>query len=86
MSPRRSRLTSLSLPPTSLWRVTSVEVDDRSARIRAHIEIAHREVQAAQRLAYKKPTASLGIRLALNRAQNTLIKLIVHGLRPRDRA
>lgn len=58
---------------------------ERLARIRGHVEVAHREVQAAQRLAYESDfgvgdVAPLRVRLGLNRAQNTLIKLLVHRL------
>jgi hypothetical protein len=57
----------------------------RLATIREHVEIAHREIQAAQKLAYESShgvgdLAPLRVRLALNRAQSTLIKLLVHRL------
>ena len=56
----------------------------RLRAIREHVEIAHREVQSAQRLAYKHDTPSpLRIRLPLNRAQDILIRLLIHRLPPR---
>ena len=61
---------------------------ERLRKIREHVEIAHREVQSAQWLAYGydapgMPTAARRIRLPLNRAQNILIKLLIHRLPPR---
>lgn len=44
------------------------------------VQEAHVAVQRAQRLAYERP-ARLRTRLALNRAQTALIKLLVHGTR-----
>lgn len=44
---------------------------------------AHRAVQDAQRIAYEPDSkVSLRTRLALNKAQNILIKLLVHKLPP----
>lgn len=56
----------------------------RLRAIREYVEEAHRAVQAAQRLAYERDTPSpLRIRLPLNRAQDILIKLLIHRLPPR---
>ena len=54
-------------------------------KIREHVEAAHREVRAAQDVAYGVRlsgnwNAPLGVRLALNRAQNILLKLLLHRL------
>jgi hypothetical protein len=57
--------------------------DARLAAIREHVEVAHREVQAAQRLAYEETGASLRTRLALNKAQDILIRVLIHRLPPR---
>lgn len=62
---------------------------DRIIKIRDHVEMAHREVQAAQKLAYQSDfgvgdLAPLRIRLALNKAQNILIKLLVHRLKVKE--
>ena len=47
--------------------------------LREEVEAAHRHTQAAQKIAYKDgQRASLGVRLALNKAQNILIKLLVY--------
>jgi hypothetical protein len=54
----------------------------RLRAIREHVELAHREVQSAQRIAYADP-APRRVRLALNRAQDTLIRLLIHRLPPR---
>ena len=53
----------------------------RLLAIREHVETAHREVQAAQRLAYDHDhLAPLRVRFGLNKAQDVLIKLLVHRL------
>lgn len=44
-----------------------------------HVRMAHGHIQAAQNLAYDEQPQGLLTRLALNRVQNTLIKLIVNG-------
>lgn len=43
-----------------------------------HVRMAHGHAQAAQSLAYDKQPQGLLTRLAINRAQNTLIKLLVN--------
>lgn len=57
----------------------------RLRAIRRLVETAHRDVQEAQRLAYASDgdgsVAPLRVRLALNKAQNVLIKLLVHALK-----
>ena len=40
-------------------------------------------MQAAQRLAYDASLAPLRVRLGLNKAQNVLIRLLIHRLPPR---
>jgi hypothetical protein len=56
--------------------------DARLAAIREHVETAHREVQSAQRIAYNDP-APWRIRMGLNKAQDILIRLLIHRLPPR---
>ena len=56
--------------------------DARLRAIREHVEIAHREVQSAQRIAYNDPSP-WRVRMALNKAQDILIRLLIHRLPPR---
>lgn len=70
---------------TSRDRYPELSHSQRLAQIRSQVEIAHMAVQRAQKLAYASdwgvgPLAPLRVRLALNRAQSTLIKLLVHRL------
>lgn len=64
---------------------TADPANERLLAIRRHVERAHMEVQAAQKLAYESDhgtgeLAPLRVRFALNKAQNVLIKLLVHRL------
>lgn len=66
-------------------------MDRHMREIRDHVEQAHEHIQAAQEIAYRNGlgapllrrdcVAPLRVRLALNRAQSVLIKLLVHRLR-----
>ena len=56
--------------------------DARLRAIREHVETAHREVQSAQRIAYNDPSP-WRIRMGLNKAQDILIRLLIHRLPPR---
>lgn len=53
---------------------------ERLARIRVQVDVAHAALQRAQRLAYEDDRAPLRVCLALNKAQDVLIKLLVHRL------